>query len=72
MKTLPWALALLVVAGCSGSSDRTIREASPSVADQIKLVEANANMPEDQKAAIIAQLRQQEAAAGGRAQASGK
>lgn len=61
-----------LLAGCTGSSDRTIQTAGPSVADQIKQVESNPNMPEDQRNAIIAQLRAQEAAAAGRSQAAGK
>lgn len=62
-----------LLAGCTGSSDRTIQQASgPSIADQIKQVESNPNMPEGQRAAIIAQLRAQETAASGRAQAAAK
>lgn len=65
-------LVMAALVGCTGSSDRTIQTAAPSIADQIKQVEANTNMPEGQRAEIIAQLRQQEAAAAGRAQAAGK
>jgi hypothetical protein len=62
----------VLLAGCTGSSDRTVRTPGPTIADQIKQVESNPNMPENQRAAIIAQLRAQEASAAGRAQAAAK
>lgn len=66
------ALILLAAVGCTGSSDRMVVAEAPSVEDQIKQVESNANMPEGQKSAIIAQLRQQQAVSGQRGQASAK
>ena len=72
MRNLAFLGIAVLLAGCTGSSDRTIKAGGPSIADQIKQVESNPNMPESQRAAIIAQLRAQEAAAAGRSQAAGK
>lgn len=66
------AFLFVALAGCSGSADRLVKEEGPSVADQIKQIESNTNMPESQKAAIIAQLRQQEAVSSQRGQAAAK